>query len=83
MIYLDNAATTLHKPPEVAAAMRRALDSCGGAGRGGHAAARRAAEVLYDCRETAAEFFGMSDPARVILTRDCSHKCCQEVNDMI
>ena len=73
LIYLDNAATTLHKPPEVMAAMRRALETCGGAGRGGHAAAQTAVETLFDCREAAAQLFGMSGPERVILTCNATH----------
>ena len=72
MIYLDNAATTLRKPPEVASAMRRALENCGGAGRGGHAAAARAAQEIYQCREAAAGLFHMKDPARVILTANAT-----------
>lgn len=73
MTYLDNAATTLHKPPEVQAAMRRALETCGGSGRGGHSAAQKAAEILFDCREAAARLFNMSGPERVILTCNATH----------
>ena len=36
MIYLDNAATTLHKPPEVAEAVLRAMGTMGNGGRGVH-----------------------------------------------
>ena len=32
MIYLDNAATTLHKPPEVAEAVKNAILTAGNAG---------------------------------------------------
>jgi selenocysteine lyase/cysteine desulfurase len=73
MIYLDNAATTLHKPPEVHTAIRRAVETCGGAGRGGHYAAQAAAETLFECREEAARLFGMSGPERVILTSNATH----------
>ena len=38
MIYFDNAATTAVKPPEVAEAVARAVNSFGGAGRGVHEA---------------------------------------------
>ena len=31
MIYLDNAATTLHKPPEVAEAVKQAILTAGNA----------------------------------------------------
>ncbi|MDR1669790.1 MAG: aminotransferase class V-fold PLP-dependent enzyme, partial [Oscillospiraceae bacterium] len=73
LIYLDNAATTLHKPPEVWQAMQKALETCGGAGRGGHSAAQRAAETLYSCREEAAKLFHMSGTERVILTHNATH----------
>ena len=46
MIYLDSAATTLQKPPEVARAMVRAMQTCASPGRGDHAAAMRAAETV-------------------------------------
>jgi len=36
MIYLDNAATTLHKPPEVAEAVKQAILTAGNASRGHH-----------------------------------------------
>jgi selenocysteine lyase/cysteine desulfurase len=73
LIYLDNAATTLYKPPEVTAAVQRAIKTCGGAGRGGHIAAHIAAETLFECREAASELFSMSEPERVILTSNATH----------
>lgn len=41
MIYLDNGATTLHKPQAVRAAVNRALLRCANPGRGGYPAAMR------------------------------------------
>ena len=38
MIYLDNAATTFPKPPEVEHAVMAAFHTIGNAGRGAHAA---------------------------------------------
>ena len=46
MIYLDNAATTLHKPRAVDEAMRRAMHAAAGYARGGYAAAMRAGETV-------------------------------------
>ena len=63
MIYLDNAATTLMKPPQVAEAMLDALRSCANPGRSGHAAARKAGETVYRTREAAASFFGLEPEA--------------------
>ena len=37
MIYLDNAATSMMRPPEVVDAVARALTSMGNASRGAHA----------------------------------------------
>ena len=60
MIYLDNAATTLHKPRAVDEAVRRAMHAAAGYARGGYAAAMRAGETVYACREQAAALFGRS-----------------------
>ena len=73
MIYFDNAATTLQKPPSVWRAAAQAMESCGNPGRSGHKAAMRAAEIVYDCRCLAAEFFGLQDPERVVFTLNATH----------
>ena len=48
MIYLDNAATTLKKPPAVAEAVRQAILTAGNAARGTHGAAMAAARALKE-----------------------------------
>ena len=73
MIYLDNAATTLHKPRAVDEAVRRAMHAAAGYARGGYAAAMRAGETVYACREQAAALFGVQDPARVVFTMNATH----------
>lgn len=72
MIYLDNGATSFHKPPGVKQAMNRAMERCANPGRGGYRAAMEAARVLYDCRETAGKLFHC-DPEQVVLTCNCTH----------
>ena len=67
MIYLDNAATTLRKPPQVSDAVREALRSCANPGRGGHAATVRAEERVFRTRTLAAECFGL-EPEQVCFT---------------
>ena len=57
MIYLDNAATTLRKPPAVKKAVEYALERCANPGRGGYPAAAAAAEAVYRTRDSAAELF--------------------------
>ncbi len=73
MIYLDGAATTLQKPASVWRAVARAGACCGNPGRSGHKAAMKAANIVYDCRCLAAEFFGLDDPARVVFTLNATH----------
>ena len=45
MIYLDNAATTLQKPPCVGQAMLEALEHAGNPGRGAHEPTLHAAQM--------------------------------------
>lgn len=72
MIYLDNGATSFHKPAQVARAMLRALGSCANPGRGGHAPAMEAARVVLQCREQAGEMFDCP-PEQVVFTSNCTH----------
>ena len=65
MIYLDNAATTMVKPPQVAEAVARALTSFGGVGRGVHPASLAAGMAVYDARARVAELLGAPSAARV------------------
>ena len=53
MLYLDNAATTFPKPPEVAREVFRCITGyCGNPGRGGHSLSLAAAKKVYDFSET-------------------------------
>lgn len=73
MIYFDNAATSFPKPPEVARAMYKCLNDFGGnPGRSGHKMSINAAKIVYNMREIVAQFFGFSEPERVILTKNCT-----------
>lgn len=68
-VYLDNAATSFPKPPEVIAAVSRALADIGASpGRGSHRHAREAMSIMSECRAKAARLLGVSDPDRVIFT---------------
>ncbi len=72
MIYLDNGATSFHKPPQVYRAVQRAMHTCANPGRGGYEAAGVAAETVFRCRETAGEMFGCN-PEQVVFTMNCTH----------
>lgn len=72
MIYLDNGATSFHKPGAVYRAVERAMRTCANPGRGGYGAAMEASRVVYDCREEAAKLFDCR-PEQVALTTSCTH----------
>lgn len=68
MIYLDNAATTLKKPPCVAEAVVRAMATMGNSGRSAHQEALDASRVIYRTREQLAKLLGCSAAERVVFT---------------
>ena len=68
MIYLDNAATTIHKPEEVRAAVMAAFGTMGNAGRGASVPALDASRIIYGTREKLARLFHAGDPRRIAFT---------------
>ncbi len=71
--YLDNAATTWPKPPEVLAAWRRAAEEVGAtAGRGLYSEAVEATAIQARARAAAGRLFGGVDPGRVALPSGCT-----------
>lgn len=72
MIYLDNGATSFHKPPQVHRAVIAAMERCANPGRGGYRAAMEAANEVFRCREAAAEMF-QCEPEQVVFTSNCTH----------
>ena len=65
MIYLDNAATTLRKPPQVVDAVVQAMGSFGNSARGTHEGSLAASRVIYDTRCSLAALFGCKRPDHV------------------
>lgn len=68
MIYMDNAATTLHKPDAVKAAVLAAFETMGNAGRGASEPALDASRVIYGTREKLARFFNAESASRIVFT---------------
>ena len=68
MIYLDNAATTMHKPKEVIDAVVEAMTSLGNAGRGANEASLSAARIISGAREKLCRFFNGEDPRQIVFT---------------
>ena len=68
MIYMDNAATTMHKPQEVIDAVVSAMGSMGNAGRGASEAALSASRIIYDTRDRLAKLFHAEDARQIAFT---------------
>ena len=73
MIYLDSAATSFQKPPQVLRAVEKTLREAASPGRGAYGAAMKAAETMLEARESAAAFFRFRDPERVVMTMNATH----------
>ena len=68
MIYLDNAATTMQKPPQVIDAVVHAMTTLGNAARGAHGGTLEASRTVYGTREKLARLFHCARPDHVIFT---------------
>ena len=82
MTYLDNGATSFHKPETVWRAMGCALENCANPGRGGYTAAMAAAKTVLRCRERAGELFHCH-PERVVFTANCTHGLNIAINTLV
>ena len=72
MIYLDNAATSLYKPPVVTQAVINAINTLGNASRGTNESAIMATYEIYKTRCKLAELFGCKTPNNVIFTSNAT-----------
>lgn len=71
MIYLDNAATSFPKPPEVLAAMTHYATAIGASpGRSSHRPAADAGRLLFQARQQAARLFNINDSSHIIFTKN-------------
>jgi cysteine desulfurase family protein len=69
VIYLDNAASSWPKPPEVKRAMVKFIEEVGAnPGRSGHLLSIEAARIIYEAREALSTLFHVKDPSRIIFT---------------
>jgi cysteine desulfurase family protein len=68
-IYLDNAATSFPKPPQVTEAITHYMRDVGAnPGRSGHRLSLEASRIVEHARESLATLFNISDPTRIAFT---------------
>jgi cysteine desulfurase family protein len=73
MIYLDNAATSFPKPPEVIRAVTGAMEKIGAnPGRSGHRLSLAAGRVVWNCREELALMLGVQNPENIVFGCNCT-----------
>lgn len=74
-IYMDFAATSALRPPEVARAMSDYMSNCGASpGRGGHRLAVNASRTAFRCRMGLAKLLGVpGDPGRIAFMFNATH----------
>ena len=71
MIYFDNAATTKYKPYEVIEALTYYLRDIGvSPGRGSYSLGIDASRMLYMSRTRVGKYFGMTNPEKVLFTKN-------------
>lgn len=83
MIYLDNAATTLHKPQQVIDAVVHAMQSMGNCARSTHEEALDAARTVYDARVRLASLFGCPRVDHVAFTANSTEALNIAINGLI
>jgi cysteine desulfurase/selenocysteine lyase len=73
MIYLDNAATTFPKPPQVYDAVNTFMRGIGAsAGRSAHRSAIDASRIVFSARERCASLFNVNEAARIAFTSNAT-----------
>lgn len=72
LIYLDNAATSLHRPESVEQAVLQAMRTLGNSGRGGSETALEASRTIYSTREKIANLFHYPHPEQAAFTKNAT-----------
>lgn len=83
MIYLDNAATTMHKPQMVIDAVTQAMCSLGNAGRGATSGALDAARTIHACRAKLARLLGCPRADHVCFTPNSTAALNTVINGVV
>ena len=83
MIYLDNAATTMHKLQTVIDAVTQAMCSLGNAGRGATSGALDAARTIHACRAKLARLFGCPRADHVCFTPNSTAALNAVINGVV
>ena len=80
---MDNAATSLGRPPEVSKAVAEALERFGNPGRSFYTPAMEAARAVFRTRQAVADLVGGIDPLRIAFTANATESLNLAVQSLI
>lgn len=83
MIYLDHAATSFHKPPQVVRAVADAFSYVGNAGRGGHGATLDTSRMIFNTRMLLAQLLGAESPECIAFTANTTESLNIAIQSLI
>ena len=83
MIYFDNAATTMQKPPEVTQALVNAVNTFGNPGRSFHQPAIEAARAVFDTRRELAKLVKLENPLKIAFTSGATESLNLVINSLV
>ena len=83
MIYLDSAATSFYRPPQVAEAVSEAIRSIGNCSRGVHREALAGARIVFETRQLIAQLFHAPGPEQVAFTANATESLNIAVKGLI
>ena len=83
MIYLDNASTSLIKPPSVGKAVLEAMQTLGSTARGAHGYSINAAGTVYEAREKLARLFNCKKADHVVFAANVTQALNTAINGVL
>lgn len=83
MIYLDSAATSFYRPPEVAEAVAEAIRTVGNCGRGTYEPALSGARIIFETRQLLAELFHVEGPEQVAFTANSTESLNMAIKGIV
>lgn len=73
MIYFDNSATTLIKPPKVYENLHILTKTCANAGRSGHSPSMKSSQIIFDTRDSICKLLNFNKPENIVFTYNATY----------
>lgn len=83
MIYLDSAATSYYRPPQVAQAVAWAIENLGNSSRGVHPLSLAAGRIILETRELLCQLFHGPGPEQVAFTANATESLNMAIKGLL